>query len=231
MISYALHENHLTPAPNDYRAQVQFAGTVEMEDVIARMIERGSTTTEADVLAVLQDYHAAIESLVLEGFKVLTPGANYGVSMKGVFDGREDNFDRSRHQVEANVSPGAQFRRTIRDRARVQRAEATKPSPSPLTYVDLNTAETNSLVTPGGMGRLSGYRLKFDADDPTQGLFFVAADHSETHVAVVGQNLPAELMFLVPTGLTSGEYTLAVRVLYGEDDLRTGTLDAPLTVA
>ena len=123
MITYALHENHLTPAPNDYRALVQFAGSVDLDGVIKRMIERGSTTTTADVLAVLQDYHAAIESLVLEGFKVITPGANYGVSVKGVFDGRTDNFDQARHQVAPLVSryPAANGRLTILGRHRYSR--------------------------------------------------------------------------------------------------------------
>ena len=127
-ISYALYDNRLTPDPDDCRALVQFAGVVDLDKVIERMIERGSTTTKADALAVLQDYHAAIESLVLEGFKVNTPGANYGASVKGVFDDLSDDFDKTRHQVAASVSPGAQFRRTVRKNARLQKRTLADPA-------------------------------------------------------------------------------------------------------
>lgn len=58
-ISYVLHENHLTSDPNDYLARVYVTGTVDVEGVIDRMIERGSTTTKADILAALEDYHAS----------------------------------------------------------------------------------------------------------------------------------------------------------------------------
>jgi hypothetical protein len=48
---------------------------------------------------------------------------------------------------------------------------------------------------------------------------------------VVGRNKPAELMFLIPEELLAGDYTLEVRAGFGEDDVRSGALDAPLTVS
>ena len=74
-IHYALHENNLTSDPNDYTAYVQPVDTVEMDDVIERMIQRGLTVVKADILSVLEDYYAAIESMVLEGMNVNTPMA------------------------------------------------------------------------------------------------------------------------------------------------------------
>jgi hypothetical protein len=80
------------------------------------------------------------------------------------------------------------------------------------------------------MGRLHGHRLKFDPDDPTQGIFFVHSDHSETPVEVVGENLPAKLIFTVPA-LPAGDYRLTVRAtVNGTTEVRSGTLDETLTV-
>jgi len=109
-LAYTLHKNPLTNGANNYRGVVQFAGTVDLEGVIERMIARGSTITKADALAVLQDYHDTINDLVLQGFKVVTPGANYGISLRGNFAGQTDSFDSSRHQAAALVNPGLQFR-------------------------------------------------------------------------------------------------------------------------
>jgi hypothetical protein len=233
-ICYMLTENHLSGAPNDtYRAMVQSNGSVEMESVIDRMIERGSTITRADILAVQEEYQAAIASLLLEGFNVITPGVNYRVGLKGVFTSQTDGFDPSRHSLEASVSPGSQLRRAIRERAQVQKQEATKPRPNPLTYLDANTNESNTVLTPGGMGCLSGHRLKFDPDDINQGIFLTHLNNGNTpvRVEVVGKNSPSELMFMVPAGLPAGDYSLTVQAVFGQDGARAGMLEAVLTVA
>jgi hypothetical protein len=50
-------------------------------------------------------------------------------------------------------------------------------------------------------------------------------------VDVVGRNKLGELMFIVPN-LLAGDYTLEVRAtIHGSQDVRTGALDAMLTVA
>ena len=64
---------------------------------------------------MLEDYHSAIENLVLEGMNVNTPLANLGASIKGVFDGQADSYDPARHQLTATVSPGKRFRAAIND--------------------------------------------------------------------------------------------------------------------
>jgi hypothetical protein len=228
-VNFYLQQNNLATDPDEHTAVVVSAGTVEQEGVIQRMIERGSTVTEADILAVLHDYHAAIESLALDGFKVLTPGVNYFTCIKGVFKGQSDSFDPSRHRVEPSTRPGKQYRRTIRERARVRKVEASKPAPNPLTYTDFGSQQSNSVITPGGMAQIVGHRLKFDAADPGQGIFFTAEDGTATRVDMLGKNNPAELMFLTPASLAPGDYTLAVRAAFGKST-REGQLDVALTV-
>jgi hypothetical protein len=48
-------------------------------------------------------------------------------------------------------------------------------------------------------------------------------------VVVVGKNKPGGLIFMIPT-LPAGEYTIEVRAAFG-DEIRSGALDATLTVA
>jgi hypothetical protein len=198
--------------------------------VIERMVNQGSTVVKADILSVLEDYHTAIENMVLEGMHVNTPGANFGVSVKGIFNGQADGYDASRHQVSPAVSPGRRFRHAIKERAKPMKQETIKPEPNPLEFTDINSADRNSLLTPGGMGKLIGHRLKFDPLDDTEGIYFVAEDGTETKVAVVGNNKPGNLLFLIPDSLTTGDYTVEVRTKLGSESLHIGVLDAPLTV-
>jgi hypothetical protein len=194
------------------------------------MLLQHSTITHADILAVLKNYQMAIESLLLEGYNIVTPTANYRVSVKGSFNGQSDGFNPARNAIEATLSPGLQLRRTVQERASAQKQEANERRPKLLDYLDLNSSELNSRVTPGGMGQIVGYRLKFDPTQSAQGLFFIAADGSATQVSVVGKNTAAELMFLVPAGLTPGDYSLELRTTMGNHVIRTGTLAATLTV-
>ena len=229
-IKYVLRESSLKTAPDTCRAAVQPIGTAEMEDVIARMELHGSTVVKADILSVLEDYYSAIESLVLEGMNVNTPSANYRTSIRGAFDGLAGGFDPSQHRLVPCVSPGKRLRKVLRAGARPQKMEAVKRLPSPLEYTDRNSDARNSTLTPGGIGRLVGTRLKFDGADPRQGVFFLADDGTEVRAEVVGKNMPRELIFLVPA-LAVGAYTLEVRATFnGTAALRTGALEAKLAV-
>ena len=48
MLKYCLRENLLTPAPDDYMAQVTDSQVFTLEDVIDRMVKRGTTVTRTD---------------------------------------------------------------------------------------------------------------------------------------------------------------------------------------
>lgn len=227
-IHYALHPNKLTGNPKDYMAIINFTGSIDEEGVIEQMMRQGSTITRADIKAVLDNYHTAIITLVLEGFKVTTRTANYGASIKGIFSGAHDTFSSDRHHLEPQVSAGAELRREMHRNGRTGKMEGGINAPRLLAYTDVNSGSRDSLVTPGGLGRVTGYRLKFDPADPEQGIFFIAGDAS-TRVEVVGKNKPGELMFLVPATLGPGSYTLLVQAAF-KDKLRQGKLLASLSV-
>ena len=230
-IKYVLRENNLSDDPDDYMARIRHVGIARMKTIIERMIQRGSTVTRADIVSVLENYYATIESLLLEGMSVTTPLDHFSLSVKGIFRGADDTFDPARHRLHATIIAGPRLRKALREGGEMVKEEMIKPTPNPVDYVDLNSGERNGTLTPGGMGRLIGHRLKFDPADPQQGIFFIAADGTERRVSVVGKNKPGELLFLVPEELTAGAYRLEVRVRpKWSRDMHTGALEAALIV-
>lgn len=227
-IHYALHPNKLTGNPNDYMAIINFTGSIDEEALIEQMMRQGSTITRADTKAVLDNYHTAIIYYVLDGFKVTTQTANYGASIKGIFIGPHDTFSSDRHHLEPQVSAGAELRREVHRNGRAAKQEGGINEPHLGVYIDVNSGSRDSLITPGGLGRITGYRLKFDPNDPEQGIFFIT-DGTRTRVEVVGKNKPGELMFLVPASLDPGSYTLLVKAAF-KGKLRQGKLLASLSV-
>ncbi|MBN1305207.1 MAG: DUF4469 domain-containing protein [Anaerolineales bacterium] len=229
-INYSLRENRLTGNPEAYTARVQARGSVDLETVIEAMVEQGSTITKADILGVLEDYFSAIERLVLLGYTVLTPSANYGTSIKGLFDGPDDSFDESRHRVAGAVRPGARFRRTVVERASFNKIITDVPKPIVQAFTDFESGERNNTLTPGGLAEVYGNRLKFDPGAPDQGIYLIGTDGSETRVSVVARNQPGSLIFRAPDGLADGVYNLQVRATQGSEEIRPGTLKDILTV-
>lgn len=229
-IRYVLLESPQADDLQAYHAAVQPASTAELEDVIDRMVKTSVVVSRSDLSAVLEGFFATIEGMVLEGRAVRTPLANFQASIAGLFDGPGDCYDPLRHQVAVTVDPGERLRRTVRRQARVAKEDAAAVEPNPVQLLDVSSGERNGLLTPCGIGRLAGHQLKFNPDDPEQGIFFVAADGRTARVEFVGKNMPAELSFLIPA-LEPGEYRLQVRaIVCGCRGMRSGTLKSSLIV-
>jgi hypothetical protein len=195
------------------------------------MTQSGCALSKAAVLGVLEMFFGTVERMVLDGINVTTPLVNVHASVTGTFKGEDDRFDRRRHGIEARTTPGRRLRRTVRLYGRAERKPGRgRPRPNPVFYEDLESGQKNSTLTPGGLGRVYGGRLKFDPADPCQGVFFVAADRRATRVALAAENRPKQLIFLVPP-LAPGDYTLEVRARAEDsDDVRTGRFHHTLTV-
>lgn len=231
-ITYTLHKNHLINAPEGaYRAVIQFNGTANLDKVLDRMMERGPSITREDAQAAIQLYHNTIYTFILDGYKVVTPLGIMGASVKGNFERQTDSFNSSRHSIEATLSPGAELRRTVREKGQAQQQEASTPMPNPLTYLDLPSGQVDTLITPGRVAQINGYRLKFDEADPTQGVYFIAANGTLARASLMVKNTPRELIFEVPGELDFGDYTLEVRSTMGNGHVRVGRLPATLTIA
>jgi hypothetical protein len=230
-IKYVLAQSRLRSTPPDaHVARVLRSSTAELEDVIAVMTQQGCTIFKADVLSVLEAYHSAIESLLREGRNVNTPGVSYRVALGGVFTGSDDAFDPARHQVRVHARPGKRTLQAL-EHAAWEKVEANKPLPHPEHYTDVASGKRDAVLTPGGVGEISGFRLRFDPADPLQGVFFVAPTGAATRAETMVRNRLRELMLVVPA-LPAGTYTLEVRArINSTDDLRSGALEYPLTVS
>ncbi|MBN1516485.1 DUF4469 domain-containing protein [Candidatus Sumerlaeota bacterium] len=231
-INYALFENNLTSAPEDYAAQVQITASADLHDIVQRIVQQGSLSTEAEITAVLEDAIKACESLLLEGHRVNLGGlVELYPRVTGIFDSVTDTFDSSRHRIDIGANPGSRIRKTVRRGAQVMKVEFAKPMPTLVEYADLGSGETNGTVTPGNIGTLNGRRLKFNPNKSDEGIFFLAVSSGAgIKVPAAQKNRPTQLIFVIPA-VPPGDYYLEVRARQRDGaELRTGRLDATLTV-
>ena len=232
MIKYSLRENLLTPAPDDYMAQAADVRSYTLDEIIDLMMEKGSTLTRADVAATLQVYGEVVSAIIKDGSAVNTPLMNTSMSISGVFDGANDSFDKKRHTVNLNITAGTLLRDAV-TKVKCEKTEGTSTDPYITEVTDIVTGTVNTTLTKGGVVQLVGSRLKFDAKDTAQGIFFVLETGEAVRAAVIAENKPARLMAIIPADLAAGTYYVEVRTkIIGSSQksktLKTGRFDKPL---
>ena len=210
MLKYSLRENLLTPAPDDYMAQAQDVRSYTLDEIIDLMMDKGTTITRADVAATLQVYGEVCASLIKDGSALNTPLFNTALTIAGVFNGANDSFDKKRHTVNLNITAGTLLRDAV-TKVKCEKTEGVSTDPYITEVTDIVSGKTNEVLTKGGIVQITGSRLKFDAKDASQGIFFVPETGNPVRASVIAENKPARLMAIIPAGLKAGTYYIEVR--------------------
>ena len=234
MLKYSLRENLLTPAPDDYMAQATDVRSYTLDEIIDLMMEKGTTLTRADVAATLQVYGEVVSAIIKDGSAVNTPLMNTSMSISGVFDGANDAFDKKRHTVNLNITAGTLLRDAV-TKVKCEKTEGASTDPYITEVTDIVTGTANTTLTKGGVVQLVGARLKFDAKDAAQGIFFVPETGEAVRAAVIAENKPARLMAIIPADLAAGTYYIEVRSKHSGGGkplkaVKAGRFAKPLTV-
>ena len=234
MLKYSLRENLLTPAPDDYMAQVTDVRSYTLDEIIDLMMDKGTTLTRADVAATLQVYGEVCSSLIKDGAALNTPLMNTSMSISGVFDGANDSFDKKRHTVNLNITAGTLLRDAV-TKVKCEKTEGTSTDPYITEVTDIVTGTANTTLTKGGVVQLVGARLKFDAKDAAQGIFFVPETGNPVRASVIAENKPARVMAIIPADLPAGTYYIEVRSKHSGGGkplkaVKAGRFAKPLTV-
>ena len=234
MLKYSLRENLLTPAPDDYMAQAADVRSYTLDEIIDLMMDKGTTLTRADVAATLQVYGEVVSAIIKDGSAVNTPLMNTSMSISGVFDGANDSFDKKRHTVNLNITAGTLLRDAV-TKVKCEKTEGVSTDPYITEVTDIVTGTVNTTLTKGGVVQLVGARLKFDAKDTAQGIFFVPETGNPVRAAVIAENKPARVMAIIPADLAAGTYYIEVRSKHSGGGkplkaVKAGRFAKPLTV-
>ena len=214
MLKYCLRENLLTAKPDDYMAQVTDSQVFTLDDIIDRMVKRGTTVTRTDLAALMQLYTQECTYIVEEGGTLNTPLINTAFSISGVFDGADYIFDAKRHSVNLNINAGTALKEAL-SKAKASKVESASTDPY-ITSVSDKLNGTSDTIKIGSVMEIIGSRLKFDPTDAEQGVFVVAGTTAVRCASVV-ENKPARLIVLLDASVPAGDFTLEVRTKLTSD--------------
>ena len=226
-IPYSLDENRLTDK-GGYFARMKSSGTADLEMIIDRMVERGSTLGKADALAAMQLLIEVIIALILDGWRVSLGGlVRLYCTIEGTFDSYSDSFHPSRHTLKGSAQSGRLLDKALRYRGKPRKRQSETPVPNPTRFTDVVSGAYDSF-TPGGMGRLEGWRLKTNPDADDEGVFLIGQDGQEHRLKVVYNT--AKLLIVSLPNLPPGAYYLEVRARVGNaKTVRISRLPQPLS--
>ena len=208
MLKYALRENLLTAAPDDYMAQVTDSQVFTLEDVIDRMVKRGTTVTRTDLVAIMQLYTQECAFIVEEGGTLNTPLINTSMSIA------DDAFDKKRHTVNLNINAGTALKTAV-GKVKTIKTETASTDPYITSVLDKLNGSSDE-VKIGSVMEIIGSRLKFDPKDDEQGVFAVSGTKTVRCASVV-ENKPARIIVLLDASVPAGDFTLEVRTKLTSD--------------
>ncbi len=226
-IIYTIYPNNLTSDPNDFAARVKIRGSADLETIVDRMVDQGSTTTRADIMAVLEDAMKSAEQYLLDGHRVNLGGlCQLYPCVRGIFTDVDDIFDENRHTLAVGARPGKRILNTMQTKGAIEKMASVVYTPSIVVYRDATSDMINTQITLGTIGNIKGSRLKFNKLQADEGIFFIdEADESIEHKVTLTNSISDQkLVFQVPARLVSSStYFIEVRVRYTPaGDLRKG---------
>ena len=229
-IPYYLLDNPLTDDPKDFRARLQLKGTKKRIDIVKRIMIKNSGLAESELIAVFDEERRAIEEFLEDGYSVDTGLVLIKPGVRGVFNSATEYFTPGKHELKINVSARKALKEVLK---RITLVKVVNGISVPVITVfeDMISQTNNESITPGKSAKIFGDKLKFDAADAEQGIFFIKEDETETRVEEYTEVGNKKIIFNIPQGLTAGNYTLQVNGKTSAGELRVGELQAVLKVA
>ncbi|MGL4909158.1 MAG: DNA-binding domain-containing protein [Bacteroidales bacterium] len=236
-LKYALVENPLTKNPNDYMAKPIRVRSYSIDEVVEQMLDRGSSLTKTDILAVLEMYHTQLTDLVADGNAISTPFFHIAPSIAGVFNGSKDCFDNTRHKLRIKLNAGTLLHKA-QQKIRVEKVTANEHYLQITQLIDIKTSSMNRLLTPNYNLRINGVKIKVLGEQDSVGVYFVSEQDAKQRFKVKPSdiiiNKPSELIVIIPN-LPKGDYRLEVSTQFNAGRVllkapRTGQFHKTLSV-
>lgn len=239
------YPNQLTPdVDDDYTVRVDTQSTPLNLDDIARAAAGRLGDEEVKVKAALQVGMEVMAQAVASGFCVSTPLCYAQPMASGVVMEHELSLpvDREKIRVYASFRQGTAMTEALKNaklRLYLQPA-VTGPyiagmvSASPVDPV----TQTRAPMQAGRMAVLNVRNGKIVGTDPSVGITLTSVSDPDTSFFIgpndISPNTPSKLQFILPAGVTDGEWTVKITTQYTSGGLtktpRTFEMEQPITI-
>jgi len=209
--------------------------TVEYEEFLNIMARGRTTLTRTEVDAAMQLYGEELIRLLSEGKAVKTPTGTFFFSASGSLPSIDASFlpdtPSTNHGIRLHHKADRSFEDAAKLELSTERDERPDRSVPVLNVVGVaGEGQPDSPLHVADTAEIKGLRLRFDAADPSQGVFFVDPTGTETRSSRYSLVLPATVHALVPAGLSPGDYKVKLRAAVNGKDVTEGVFKGEVRV-
>ncbi len=231
-----LYDLAITERKDDRFGRVVITKSLTEDDLVQKAVSRRTDLNAVTLKASLDILKEMAVEEVTNGASVKFGLGYFSLKANGVFIGDNAQWDSTQHSLDIHVTPTAEFRNAVKAvSVDVRGMAATGMAINMVT--DVASGETNTRLTPGGGVTISGNRIKIVGEGAGVGLSLTNQYTNEitaipkTSILV---NKPSNITFIVPAGLTAGDYKLSVCTQFASHtplkEPRTYTFDCVLNV-
>lgn len=185
------------------------AGSADKQRIISEMMARNPGLERVTIEAVVNLEQEVTKDMLLMGFSVNNGLYQAVAQFKGVVRGMA--FDSAYNSVYVSFTQGKELREAI-NKTTVNIVGEKGSAMFVAGGTDTATRAEGSTATAGRNYALKGKNIKVAGTDPAVGITLTDAKGTVTKITedMWAVNNPKEVIFLIPSGLADGTYTLTV---------------------
>ncbi len=222
-LNLVLHDNTLVTASGDYLFVVEKNDKVNEDDIAEYVATAGGMLSAYEVRAVMNDVFDYIGWCLSNGHTVCTALGNMRLTAKGTLNREELGTEPDLERVKLGVAfqAGESIRDNLAKCELSTEYEQVRVGPEIASVSNVRHGDDGSEkpLSAGCTVRVGGSLLKVEGDDEAVGVHLLKNDGSEEYHLGAEQifvNRPSQLMFMLPSGMSAGVWSLSVATQRGK---------------
>ncbi|MDR1155574.1 MAG: DUF4469 domain-containing protein [Bacteroidales bacterium] len=212
------HLNELTKeVTSDYYLRPNLLGTLREDDIIRRLKKKEIATENVNGKAFLQVFQRECAEAVSEGYNVITGLFHATIGISGAVHTQDLGRHLPAGKVNARMTfTQGEYAREALKNMTISVAEQPAPTGPVIQAVTNPVAGLPDTLNTGAMALLQGMRIAVRGEKDREGeigVYFTSIDGTvEVHIPAgqLSPNTPKKLQFVLPAGVTPGEWRVKV---------------------
>lgn len=223
-LKITVRKNSLPACSSPFVIRSESSDIVDFDQFVDFMAKGRTTLTKTDIVAAMQLYKEELQRQLAEGKTVKTPTGSFFLCAGGTMENLDESFlpwdKANNHEIRLHHKPERSFETAIKEGLKTVREEKPDLGAPSITLVRSTAEDGATGIHPGDIVQVRGLRLRFEAKDPNQGIFFVADSGAEVRSPFYPMILPRTILASVPQTLAPGLYAVEVRAAVNGKDTK-----------
>ena len=211
-------------------ARVVYSRDLDTNEFLGNVIGMGSTLTMGDLKAAVEMINTGLQTEINRGNRVRLPWGVYYPAIRGSMEHAEGQYQSGRNKFVAKVTIPQAYTKSLSENGVPVKVRGGERNPVLKRLLDQVYDVANLVLTSNSVASLKGSDLKFNKNDPQQGVFLVDEKGVKTRSPFYADITEQRVLFVVPQLEQGKVYRVCLKTLDPETgDIVVKSFKHPLT--